>query len=115
MGLGIASVGGITVIATLIGAAWKTSDKLPDKWIPVICGATGLILGIVGYLIKIPDFPASDVINAAAVGVVSGFAATGINQIFKQFNKDKEEDEPSDGPSDPDDDEESTDGPSEIA
>ena len=32
-------------------------------------------------------FPADDVITAAAVGIVSGFAATGINQIFKQFKK----------------------------
>ena len=34
-----------------------------------------------------PDFPANDVINAAAIGVVSGLAATGINQIGKQLQK----------------------------
>lgn len=88
MGLGIASVAGITVLATLVGAAWKTADKLNDKWIPVICGSVGLILGIIGFYVGIKDFPADDVITAAAVGVVSGFAATGINQVFKQFKKD---------------------------
>jgi ribonucleotide monophosphatase NagD (HAD superfamily) len=32
-----------------------------------------------------PDFPATDVINALAIGIVSGLAATGINQITKQL------------------------------
>ena len=98
MDLGIASVAAITVIAYLIGYIWKTADPLDDKWIPCVCGVTGCILGIVAYLIKIPDFPANDVINAAAVGIVSGLAATGINQIGKQlFVKNKKSDDDSDG------------------
>ena len=88
MDLGVASFVAITVIAYLAGVAWKTADKLPDKWIPVICGSLGCILGIVAYLIKIPTFPAEDILNAAAVGIASGFAATGIHQIYKQFKKD---------------------------
>jgi uncharacterized membrane protein HdeD (DUF308 family) len=87
MELGIASFAAITIIAYLAGYIWKTTDKLPDKWIPCVCGAVGCILGIVAFLIKIPDFPATDILNAAAVGIVSGFAATGINQIYKQFTK----------------------------
>ena len=74
------------------------TNPLDDKWIPCVCGVTGCILGIVAYLIKIPDFPANDVINAAAVGIVSGLAATGINQIGKQlFVKNKKSDDDSDG------------------
>ena len=34
-----------------------------------------------------PEFPAADPITAAAVGVVSGLAATGINQAVKQLGK----------------------------
>lgn len=90
MELGIASFAAITVAAYLVGYIWKTADKLPDKWIPCVCGVTGCILGIVAYLIKVPDFPANDIINAAAVGIMSGFAATGINQIYKQLTKDDE-------------------------
>ncbi|MFR5731244.1 MAG: phage holin family protein [Clostridium sp.] len=30
-----------------------------------------------------PDFPAADVINAAATGIVSGLAATGVHQVVK--------------------------------
>ena len=89
MDFGVASFVGITVIAYLAGYIWKTAEKLPDKWIPCVCGVVGLILGIVAFLIKVPDFPANDVINAAAVGIVSGFAATGINQIGKQLTKDE--------------------------
>lgn len=89
MELGIASFAAITVIAYLVGYFCKTADNIPDKWIPCICGIAGCILGIVAYYIKVPDFPANDVLNAAAVGVVSGFSATAINQIYKQLTKDK--------------------------
>ena len=86
MDFGIASVAAITVIAYLIGAACKASAQVPDTWIPVICGSVGALLGIAG-LYLMPDFPATDIVNALAVGIVSGFAATGINQIYKQATK----------------------------
>ena len=89
MEFGIASYAAITAIAFLAGYIWKTSDKLDDKWIPVVCGIAGGILGVIAFLIKVPDFPANDLINAGAVGIVSGFAATGIHQIYKQLTKDK--------------------------
>ncbi len=91
MDWGIASVAGITVVAFLAGYIWKTIDSLPDKWIPAICGVVGLILGVVAFYIKMPDFPAQDVITAAAVGIVSGFAATGTHQIYKQLSKEEED------------------------
>ena len=82
--LGIAGVAAITVIAYLIGAGCKACALIEDKWIPVICGTAGAVLGVAGLYV-IPDFPATDVINALAVGIVSGFAATGINQVYKQL------------------------------
>lgn len=87
MDFGIASVTAITVISYLIGVAVKNIRNVPDNIIPVICGIAGAILGVVG-LYTMPDFPAHDIINAIAVGTVSGFAATGINQIYKQNKKD---------------------------
>lgn len=86
MDFGIASVAAITVIAYLVGMAAKDVTIVEDKWIPVIVGITGMILGVVGLYVM-PDFPAKDVINAAAIGIVSGLAATGINQIGKQLQK----------------------------
>ena len=36
-----------------------------------------------------PDFPAGDIITAIAVGIVSGLAATGAHQIYKQLSGDR--------------------------
>lgn len=90
MDLGIANVAAITMIAYFVGIIIKSS-KLDNKWIPISCGLTGLILGIVAYFIKMPDMPASDPITAAAIGIASGLAATGINQVFKEFKEDNNE------------------------
>lgn len=84
MDFGIASVAAITVIAYLIGELVKASG-LDNKWIPIICGAAGGALGVVAMLSGVPDFPAGDYITAVAVGIVSGLAATGVNQAAKQL------------------------------
>lgn len=83
MDFGITAVGAITVIAYLIGELVKASG-INNKWIPVICGVVGGILGVVGMLIM-PDFPGKDYITSVAIGIVSGLAATGINQAYKQI------------------------------
>ena len=44
------------------------------------------MLGVAGMYV-IANFPAKDIINAAAVGIASGLAATGANQIMKQAGK----------------------------
>lgn len=82
---GVASVIGITVICYLAGMIAKASS-VDNKWIPVIVGVFGAILGVAGMYV-IADFPATDVINALAVGIVSGLAATGVNQVTKISNK----------------------------
>jgi hypothetical protein len=77
----------ITVITYLIGEAVKAVPVFKNELIPVIVGFCGGILGVVGMYV-IPDFPAQDVLNAVAVGIVSGLASTGVNQANKQlFNK----------------------------
>ena len=81
--LGITGVAAITVICLLIGEAVKASG-VDNKWIPLTCGVCGGVLGVAGMFLM-PDFPAADYITAAAVGIVSGFAATGVNQAMKQM------------------------------
>ena len=81
--LGIASVAAITVICYLVGAGVKVSG-LDSKYIPVIVGVAGGVLGVLGYKIM-PDFPATDILTAVAVGIVSGLAATGVDQVIKQL------------------------------
>ena len=80
---GISGVAAITVICYLIGQGVKASG-LDNKWIPVIVGACGGVLGVAGMFLM-ADFPAGDVLTAAAVGIVSGLAATGVDQAGKQL------------------------------
>lgn len=87
MDFGIAGVAAITVIAYIIGLIVKAST-LADKWIPITCGIAGAVLGIASMYIM-PEFPAQDLISAAAVGIVSGLAATGADQVFKQAKKEE--------------------------
>ena len=86
MELGIATVAAITGLVYIIGLGVKAT-KLDNKWIPVICGVSGIVLGIVALYAGVPDFPAADPLSAAAVGGASGLAATGIDQIVKQLTK----------------------------
>ena len=83
--LGIAGVAVITVIYYLIGQAVKASG-VDNKWIPIIVGACGGALGVAGMFFM-ADFPAQDYLTAIAVGIVSGLAAVGVNQIGKQLNQ----------------------------
>jgi len=82
--LGIGGVAAITVICLLAAQAIKAT-ALDNKWLPVICGVLGGVLGVVALKVM-PDFPAQDVLTAVAVGIVSGLAATGANQIWKQLS-----------------------------
>lgn len=85
MDFGIASVAGITVICYLIGQIIKATG-LDNKWIPCIVGVAGGALGIAG-LYLMADFPATEPVTAIAVGIVSGLAATGVNQLGKQLKE----------------------------
>lgn len=83
MDFGITGIAAITVLCFLAAEGAKAT-AIDNKWLPVICGGLGGVLGVVGMKIM-PEFPANDIITAAAVGVVSGFAATGVHQAYKQI------------------------------
>lgn len=80
----VATVTAIVVITYLIGYASKQISQIKDNLIPVIVGICGGILGVVGMYV-IPDFPATNILDAISVGIVSGLASTGANQIWKQL------------------------------
>lgn len=80
---GFAPVMAIVVICYLVAAALKATP-MDNKWLPVICGVCGGALGALGLIIM-PEYPAQDWLTAVAVGIVSGLAATGVNQIHKQL------------------------------
>ena len=75
----------IVVIAYLVGLVAKLIPTVKDNYIPVIVGVVGGILGAIGMYV-IPDFPANDILNAIAIGIVSGLASTGVNQAYKQIS-----------------------------
>lgn len=81
--LGIASVAAITVIAYIVGLVVKNT-ALDNKWIPCIVGIVGGALGALAMKVM-SDYPATDYITAVAVGIVSGLAATGVDQLVKQL------------------------------
>ena len=83
---GITSVAAITVICALAAQAVKATP-LDNKWLPVICGVLGGVLGVVSACV-IPDFPASDPITAVAVGIVSGHQA--VKQLSGKTDSDND-------------------------
>jgi O-antigen/teichoic acid export membrane protein len=89
----VATVVSITVITYLIGMACKAIKRINDDYIPVIVGACGAVLGIVGMFV-IPGFPADNILDALAVGIVSGLASTGVNQVYKKVIKNGTSDSP---------------------
>lgn len=83
--LGIAAIPVITIIVFLAVEAVKATP-LDNKWLPVIAGGFGGILGVVAMMVM-PEFPATDPLTAIAIGIVSGLAATGAHQVYKQLTK----------------------------
>lgn len=79
----------ITVICYLVAEGVKATGKI-NEWIPIICGTLGGCLGVVAMYV-INDFPATDVLNAIAIGIVSGLAATGLHQTGHQLSGKHEE------------------------
>ena len=75
MEFGITGVAGVTVICYLAAQLVKATP-LDKKWLPGICGLLGAILGAIG-LYTMPGWPSSDILDSIAIGIVSGFAATG--------------------------------------
>ena len=61
--------------------AWNSVSLVKRIVIGLVIGG---VLGVAGMFLM-ADFPAGDVLTAAAVGIVSGLAATGVDQAGKQL------------------------------
>ena len=81
--MGMAAVTAISVIAYLVGEGVKLSP-MDNKWIPLLCGISGGLMGLAA-MYTMAEFPAEDILSALALGIVSGLAATGANQVYKQM------------------------------
>lgn len=89
MDLGVGSVVAIVVICYLFGAGMKAWDLFDDRKIPVLMGVLGAAFGILAFILTPTIMPADNVIDALAIGIVSGLSATGVNQIYKQSKKEE--------------------------
>lgn len=78
----------IAGICLLVGASLKAiRNETLDRFIPTICALCGAALSILAFY-TIPDFiPAKNWLDALFVGGGSGFAATGLHQVYKQYTK----------------------------
>ena len=77
----------IGVIVYLIAEIFKAVANSREGWlkfIPVLCGVLGGVLGVLGWLLIPGYIPAENIFTAAAIGIISGLAA---NQIGKQLKK----------------------------
>lgn len=83
--LGIAAIPVITVICYGIAEVIKATP-LDNKWLPAICIVLGAILGVVALFIAPDITPATDVLTALAIGIVSGGFATSVHQTIKQLS-----------------------------
>lgn len=84
--LGIAAIPVITVICYGIAEILKATP-LDTKWLPAICICLGGILGVVALFVAPDITPATDVLTALAVGIVSGGFATSVHQTIKQLSE----------------------------
>lgn len=75
----------IMVISYLIAEIFKLFVK--KKYLPVISGLTGAVLGVIAYFLTPSLIEHTNVLTAISIGIISGLAATGSNQIFKQLKK----------------------------
>lgn len=75
-----------------IGVALKKSASISDKYIPLLLGATGIVLATV-YLVSVTPFSSGSEIAALIfAGITQGVLCAGcsvyFNQIAKQTRKD---------------------------
>jgi hypothetical protein len=83
---GIVSFAAIAVICYGVGQIIKATPIKNDFIIPINIFVGGC-LGALAFVLKIPEFPANDILTAIAVGIVSACVSTCINEIVKRFQK----------------------------
>ena len=81
--LGIAAIPVITVICYGVAEVIKAT-AVDNKWLPPICIMLGAILGVAALYVAPEVIPATDILSALAIGIVSGGFATTIHQTIKQ-------------------------------
>lgn len=82
----------VYAIIDVIKTATNSNEKFL-RFIPIVACALGIICSVISFYCVSGVLETSNVFVAIVIGAASGLAATGTNQIFKQFNKDKDKEE----------------------
>lgn len=77
----------IVAFCYALGSVIKSSKRIDDNYIPAIVFLAGIVLGIAGYFVGLEGFSPDSLLTAIVLGGVSGWGATWVNQVIKQFNK----------------------------
>ncbi len=70
-----------------LGVIYKACPFIKDEYIPALEVVTGAILGVIAYFMHVSWLPAEDILMAIFIGIGSGWASVGLNQMIKQFKK----------------------------
>ena len=79
----------ITVICYLFAELFKViilKNKNKYKYVPIIVGFIGGVLGLTMNVL----YPFTDIFTSIMIGIISGLASTGANQLIKQIKGDKD-------------------------
>ena len=78
----------LSVVAVLyiLGLMIKSTNKINDKYIPLILGVVGVILSAI-YVIATEGVSVMGVFTSITQGVIIAGVAVYINQLFKQSSK----------------------------
>lgn len=75
----------LSAVVTYVMVSYTTAyvaktAGVKKKWLPVVSAVTGMLCGVYGYFIT---GISSDLLDALALGLFSGFSAVGTNEIAK--------------------------------
>lgn len=86
--LGFASLPAVAIVCFLVAKIFKNfTQEEYHKHIPVLVASVGMIICVLMFMF-IPGYVvAENIVEAAAIGIVSGLSATGIHQAIKQNTK----------------------------
>lgn len=83
----------VAVVLYFIGMGLKKTEKISDKYIPVILGVLGCVMAAIYVVATSPLGNTQEVAMAIFTAIVQGILVAGlstyVNQIFKQMGKEE--------------------------
>jgi energy-converting hydrogenase Eha subunit A len=81
----------VAIVLYFVGMGLKQTQTVKDKYIPVILGATGILLATIYVIATCPIGTMQEIAMAVFTAIVQGVLVAGlstyVNQIIKQANK----------------------------